>query len=174
MTREFFVPVWLRARPAVYLVSHMAVMPLIDLYTSGLDWLAGGVAPPRALALFLGLTFLNGVVVEIGRKLRDPAHERHGVDTYTAAWGTRAAPAVWLAVLALTAPPPRSRCAPSTAPRPIPLIAALAAAAALPALLFLRTPRDGAGAQGRDGQRPLDDRHVPAARRGAALGRALA
>ena len=32
MTAEFFVPEWLKARPFLYLVSHMAIMPFIDLY----------------------------------------------------------------------------------------------------------------------------------------------
>src|SRR5439155_17056147 len=34
MTKEFFVAKWLRARPALYLVSHMAIMPMIDSYTT--------------------------------------------------------------------------------------------------------------------------------------------
>jgi hypothetical protein len=103
MTREFFVPAWLRARPALYLVSHMIIMPMIDLYTTGLDWLAAGAPPPRALWLFLAVTFLNGVVIEVGRKIRAPDGERPGVDTYTAAWGARRAVHVWLAVTAAAA-----------------------------------------------------------------------
>jgi hypothetical protein len=42
MTKEFFVPEWLKKRPIVYMVSHMAIMPLIDLYATACDWLAGG------------------------------------------------------------------------------------------------------------------------------------
>lgn len=103
MTREFFVGEWLRAHPWAYLLSHMAIMPLIDLYSTGLDWLGAGVDPPRALYLFLLLTYLNGIVIEIGRKIRVPEDERTGVDTYTAAWGLRAAPLTWLGVLGLTA-----------------------------------------------------------------------
>lgn len=103
MTREFFVPEWLRAHPVAYLLSHMVIMPLIDFYTTGLDWLAEGSAPPPALGLFLALTFLNGVVVEVGRKIRPPGGEREGVDTYSGLWGTRRAALVWIAVLALTA-----------------------------------------------------------------------
>ena len=45
------------------------------------------------------MTFLNGTVIEIGRKIRVPEAEREGVDTYTSAWGIRAAPAIWLMVL---------------------------------------------------------------------------
>jgi hypothetical protein len=97
MAREFFAARWLRARPAVYLLSHMVVMPLLFAYLTGLDWLAAD--PPRALPLFLALAFLNGILVEIGRKIRAPESERPGVETYTATWGHRAAPAVWLGTL---------------------------------------------------------------------------
>jgi hypothetical protein len=101
MTAEFFVRDWLRAHPAAYLLSHMAIMPLIDLYTTGLDWWAAGAAPPHGLPWFLLATFMNGVLIEIGRKLRAPGGERAGVDTYSKAWGRRPATTVWLAVLAL-------------------------------------------------------------------------
>ena len=38
--------VFLRAHPTAYLLTHMAIMPLIDTYTTGLDWLAVGRRPP--------------------------------------------------------------------------------------------------------------------------------
>lgn len=103
MAREFFVAEWLRARPAAYLLSHMVVMPLLFAYLTGLDWLAAGADPPRGLPFFLGLAFMNGILVEIGRKIRAPQDEREGVDTYTATWGVRAAPIVFLGALALAA-----------------------------------------------------------------------
>lgn len=99
MTREFFVRDWLRRHLGAYLVTHMFIMPILDAYTTGLDWLVAGHHPPSGLPWFLAATFANGVLVEIGRKLRAPASEREGVDTYTRAWGVRAAPAAWLAVL---------------------------------------------------------------------------
>jgi 4-hydroxybenzoate polyprenyltransferase len=103
MTREFFVRDWLRAHPTAYLLTHMAIMPLIDSYTTGLDWLAAGRHLPSGLAFFLGVTFMNGMLVEIGRKVRWPGAEREGVDTYTHAWGLRRAPVVWLILMAAAA-----------------------------------------------------------------------
>lgn len=102
MWREFFVPRWLRRHPVPYMLTHMVVMPLIDFYTSGLDWLAGGHPLPRGMFLFLALTFTNGCVIEIGRKIRVPDDEEPGVETYSALWGGRRAAGVWLAVLATT------------------------------------------------------------------------
>ncbi|CAN5875330.1 hypothetical protein BH20GEM3_BH20GEM3_00980 [soil metagenome] len=103
MTREFFVGEWLRGQPVAYLLSHMLILPLIDTYTTGLDWLAEGAAPPRALWFFLAVTYLNGIVIEIGRKIRPPDAEREGVDSYTRIWGVTTAPGIWLATLAGTA-----------------------------------------------------------------------
>ncbi len=141
MTKEFFVPRWLRAHPVAYLVTHMAIMPMIDGYTTGLDWLAEGVDPPRGLGLFLLVTFLNGIVIEIGRKIRAPGGEREGVDTYTSAWGVRNAPGVWLATLAATA------FTAWLAARHVgiggsaaAILAVAALATALPAVRFLRAP----------------------------------
>jgi 4-hydroxybenzoate polyprenyltransferase len=90
MSAEFFAPAWLKARPLLYLVSHMAIMPLIDLYATACDW-----APAEAhretfgfgLAAFLALSFANGAVIEIARKSWAPEDEREGVDTYSKLWG---------------------------------------------------------------------------------------
>jgi len=79
MTKEFFVPTWLRAHAAAYLLTHMAIMPLIDGYTTGLDWLRAGAHAPHGLFLFLAVTFANGVLIEVGRKIRPPEQEREGV-----------------------------------------------------------------------------------------------
>lgn len=141
MTAEFFARDWLRARPLAYLVSHMAIMPLIDFYTTGLDWLAEGAAPPAALAWFLALTFGNGVVVEVGRKIRTPQEEREGVDSYTKAWGTRRAPAVWLGVLTVTAMLAGVALAAIDAPAALTLLLIVGVVlCAAPAVQFLRSP----------------------------------
>ena len=103
MWREFFVPDWLKARPLLYLGSHMLIMPLIDLYASATDWLtAGAIHPKAALGWFLVLSFFNGIVVEVGRKLRAPADEETGVETYTALYGTRNASLLWFLALIVT------------------------------------------------------------------------
>jgi 4-hydroxybenzoate polyprenyltransferase len=140
MAREFFVAEWLRARPAAYLLSHMGIMPLLFTYLTGLDWLAAGADPPRALPLFLGLAFLNGILVEIGRKIRAPRDEREGVETYTATWGVRAAPTVWLAALLLAAVLGALAAPRAVADAAAIALAVLGIAAALPAVAFLRLP----------------------------------
>lgn len=103
MRSEFAVPTWLKAHPVVYLTSHMVIMPLIDLYVSACDWTVAGVNAPAGLIWFLLVSYLNGVVLEIGRKLRAPEQEEEGVETYTRLWGCRIAPITWLSALSLTA-----------------------------------------------------------------------
>ncbi|MDX2288378.1 MAG: UbiA family prenyltransferase [Hyphomicrobiaceae bacterium] len=102
MTVEFGMPDWLKARPIVYLASHMLIMPLIDLFVTGAEWLPAGGYPPDGLWLFLALSFVNGCVLEIGRKIYAPASERAGVETYTAAWGLQTAVWVWSGCLVLS------------------------------------------------------------------------
>jgi 4-hydroxybenzoate polyprenyltransferase len=103
MSREFFIGTWLRAHPVAYILSHMAIMPMIDLYVSSFDWLVNGVPAPHALAWFLAVTFCNGLVVEIGRKIRAPKDEERGVETYTALWGRVRATVIWTLAFAATA-----------------------------------------------------------------------
>jgi hypothetical protein len=103
MSVEFFVPAWLRARPIVYMLSHMAIMPLIDLYATACDWRVAGLhAPPTGLVWFLVVSFFNGIVVEIGRKIRPLDAEEAGVETYSVLWGGPRAVAVWVAAIATT------------------------------------------------------------------------
>lgn len=87
MTVEFFAPGWLRPRLLPYMLTHMLIMPFIDLFATGCDWLTAGNSPPVGLLLFLAVSFLNGVVIELGRKTWAPAQERPGVDSYSGAWG---------------------------------------------------------------------------------------
>ena len=144
MTKEFFVRDWLRAHVAAYLLTHMAVMPFIDVYTTGLDWLVAGAKAAPALGLFLAVTFFNGILIEIGRKLRAPADEREGVDSYTRAWGLRAAPLVWLLALfasATAAAKAAEHVMSGALAATILFVAALACA--IPAILFCRQAQRG-------------------------------
>ncbi len=100
MTLEFGVPEWLKTRPVLYLLSHMAIMPLIDLLLTGIEWRPSG-APHPALWMFLALSFANGCVLEIGRKLWAPESEREGVDTYSKLWGPARASTIWLIFVAV-------------------------------------------------------------------------
>jgi heme/copper-type cytochrome/quinol oxidase subunit 3 len=102
MSREFFARAWLKARPVVYLFSHMMIMPLIDWFATGCDWVRAGEGMPAGLFWFLAASFCNGLVIELGRKIRAPAQEEAGVETYSALWGRPAATTAWLASLAAT------------------------------------------------------------------------
>lgn len=91
MTVEFFVRDWLRQHPISYMLSHMLIMPLIQLYASACDWLPQTSALPAGLYWFLAASYANGLVIEIGRKIRAPEDEESGVDTYSALWGHKTA-----------------------------------------------------------------------------------
>ncbi|MFM7321913.1 MAG: hypothetical protein ACKO5K_10380, partial [Armatimonadota bacterium] len=102
MTKEFFVPDWLRRRPIAYLLSHMVILPLVDLYATACDWRALGAVAPTGLGWFLALSYTNGLVLEIGRKLRATEQEEEGVETYSKLWGPNRAAAIWVTTLAAT------------------------------------------------------------------------
>ncbi|KAB2848191.1 MAG: manganese transporter permease [Hyphomicrobiaceae bacterium] len=100
MAVEFFAPVWLKARPLLYLGSHMLVMPLVDLLVSAVEWLPAAGTPPPGLVPFLILSFLNGTVLELGRKTWAPESERTGVESYSSLWGPARAGSAWMAAAA--------------------------------------------------------------------------
>jgi len=102
MSREFFAREWLKARPVIYLFSHMGIMPLVDWFATGCDWVHAGVSMPNGLFWFLAASFCNGLVIELGRKIRAPEQEEMGVETYTFLWGRPVAIAAWLAAMAAT------------------------------------------------------------------------
>ncbi len=95
MTFEFGAPEWLKAHPLTYLLSHMVIMPLLALMLTGMIWQSHSVIP-MSVILFLALTFFNGSILEIGRKLLTKENEREGVDTYSKLWGRRAGVLAWL------------------------------------------------------------------------------
>jgi 4-hydroxybenzoate polyprenyltransferase len=100
MTVEFFAAEWLKARPIVYLFSHMVITPLIAWLMAGFQLAHDGVAlteiPARAGGYLLSILFL-GVVLELGRKIRATQDEEPGVETYSALWGPSVARNAWLA-----------------------------------------------------------------------------
>ena len=103
MWREFFVRNWLRRHAVAYMITHMMIMPLTDFYTTGLDWMNDHASMPHGLFLFLTVTFLNGCVIEIGRKIRNPKDEEKGVETDSFLWGANRAAGIWLGILTVTA-----------------------------------------------------------------------
>lgn len=102
MGKEFFIAKWLKKRPFWYVTSHMLIIPLIDTYASGLDWLLAGADAPFGLLFFFAVSFMNGIVLEIGRKIRTPGDEQKGVDTYSHLLGPKRAAWLWIAVLTAT------------------------------------------------------------------------
>jgi 4-hydroxybenzoate polyprenyltransferase len=104
MSVEFFCRDWLKARPVVYLISHMGIMPLVDFFGTSCEWLPRSEEglPPHGLGWFLAASFFNGIVIEFGRKLRQPVDEEEGVETYSALWGKHGAAMAWLGVLFAT------------------------------------------------------------------------
>jgi 4-hydroxybenzoate polyprenyltransferase len=148
MTREFWAREWLRTHPVTVLWSHMLVIPLIDLYATACDWMprGSGRVVGSGLAWFLVASFFNGMVVEIGRKLRAPADEETGVETYSVLWGPRRATMAWL-VLMLCA-----LVAATFAARAVDaqwvvagLLGAIALAAVVAGMPMTRSPSPGAG-----------------------------
>lgn len=99
---EFFVPEWLKQRQILYITSHMFIIPLIDIYASGLDWKLEGDSPHWGLAWFFAVSYMNGLVLEFGRKIRTPESEEEGVVSYTGLYGTRGGVIIWLCLLFIT------------------------------------------------------------------------
>ena len=147
MSREFFASAWLRSHPLAYMASHMVILPLTDFYATACDWWVAGLSrPPAGLSMFLAVSFLNGMVVEIGRKTRAPRDEEAGVETYSALWGMTGAIHAWISALIVTG------LAAWFAARSVGAATAMAALLALMiatcaagAVRFLRSPQPGSG-----------------------------
>jgi 4-hydroxybenzoate polyprenyltransferase len=102
MTVEFFVPKWLKKHQMLYILSHMFIMPLVDLYASGIDWFMEGNSPHFGLFWFVLVSYFNGIVLEFGRKMKTPEMEKKGVVTYTKLYGVIKAPIYWMLFLTAT------------------------------------------------------------------------
>ena len=104
MAKEFFIKKWLTKRILIYALSHVVIMVFITLviveatqyivaknifdvfilqrYRHNIDF---------ALIPLFALNYLNGIVLEIGRKTRKANEEEHGVQTYSKLWGRKKA-----------------------------------------------------------------------------------
>ena len=104
MAKEFFIKKWLTKRILIYALSHVVIMVFITLviveatqyivpknifdvfilqrYRHNIDF---------ALIPLFVLNYLNGIVLEIGRKTRKADEEEHGVQTYSKLWGRKKA-----------------------------------------------------------------------------------
>ena len=92
MTREFFVPRWLRAHPIVYMASHMLILPLIDLYATACDWRVAGerTAPVGLPGSWSSATSTASSSRSAGRRARRPT--KSTASRPTARCGARKAP----------------------------------------------------------------------------------
>lgn len=102
MTKEFFVKEWLKRHQFWYVTSHMLIIPLVDVFASGFDWFLQQDKAPNGLIFFFVVSFMNGLVLEIGRKIKSPEQEEPGVLSYTFQLGTKRAPLSWIFLLFIT------------------------------------------------------------------------
>ena len=63
MSKEFFVADWLKKRHVLYMVSHMAIVPLVDFYATACDWRPAGDHPPPGLFWFVAVSYFNGTPI---------------------------------------------------------------------------------------------------------------
>jgi len=106
MTKEFFIKNWLTERILIYALSHVVIMIFITLVIlKGTGYiLESHFLETLYLSLeryekniFIGLiplfalNYLNGIVLEIGRKTRKSDEEEHRVQTYSKLWGRKKA-----------------------------------------------------------------------------------
>lgn len=95
MSREFFCPAYLRARPFVYMVTHMFIMLFCDLLITSFDFSHGTF--DLRLLYFFGASFFNGMVIELGRKIFDSKLEVPGIQSYSSLLGVMGATCLLLA-----------------------------------------------------------------------------
>ena len=104
MAKEFFIKKWLTKRILIYALSHVVIMIFITLVIVEatqyivpknifdvfiLQWYRHNI--DFALIPLFTLNYLNGIVLEIGRKTRRADEEEHGVQTYSKLWGRKKA-----------------------------------------------------------------------------------
>ena len=104
MAKEFFIKKWLTKRILIYALSHVVIMVFITLFIVEATQY---IVPKNIFDVFIlqryrhnidfaliplfALNYLNGIVLEIGRKTRRADEEEHGVQTYSKLWGRKKA-----------------------------------------------------------------------------------
>ena len=106
MTKEFFIKNWLTERILIYALSHVVIMIFITLViVKGTGYILQDhfletlylLLEKYEKNIFIGLiplfalNYLNGIVLEIGRKTRRTDEEEYGVQTYSKLWGRKKA-----------------------------------------------------------------------------------
>lgn len=100
MWREFFAGNFLRKHWWLYVGLHMLFFPAVDIYTSGMDWfVAGEGKAPNGMLFFFAVSYMNGLVWEVGRKIKDRGNEEH--NSYTRTMGMKKPVLLWGALLTL-------------------------------------------------------------------------
>jgi len=100
MRKEFFAHEFLKKRLWLYTASHMLILPLADLVSSAFDWAMANESFPWEFLWVFALSYSNGLVLEIGRKIRHATQENPGYMTYSALLGEKKATALWLWLMA--------------------------------------------------------------------------
>ena len=87
MRAEFGLGDWLRARMVLYALTHNPVTGLLAVYA----WACTGAAWDTRFVAYIGFASFGSLAFEVGRKVRLPAEEVPGVESYTTALGRRGA-----------------------------------------------------------------------------------
>lgn len=104
MHHEFFVKEWLSRHPLIYTFLHMLVLLCVDVFITSCHWLSNHLVPSPTLLTFYATSFFLGLVLEIGRKVKSPAEDFKGSNSYTNLLGAKTAITVFFtAVLACSA-----------------------------------------------------------------------
>jgi len=100
MSYDFFIPRFLHKYWPLYVLSHMFFYPAVDIYSSGFDWFASGLSrPPSGMVWFYLVSLLNGLVYEVGRKIKAPENEEH--NSYTRMYGRTKAILIWAIIISV-------------------------------------------------------------------------
>ena len=99
---EFGIGRWLKQHQWAYNASHIVIIPLVDIVASAFDWKLKGLSPPIGLAFFFAVSYCNGIVLELGRKLGAPGQEDLGKRLYTTRLGQHKAGIYYALALVFT------------------------------------------------------------------------